>query len=245
VFSLFNRLSKQHLFESNAHTVSLFCFWILLAGACVFTGRVVAMDKTNKPIELPAPRLDSDFSLEKALNERRSTREFTRGSITLAQLSQMLWAAQGVTDARGYRTAPSAGALYPLEVYVMVGDVEGLSAGLYRYQPAGHTLFRIASDDRRKQVQRAALGQDWVGSNSVLFVFASEDSRTTGKYGERGIRYIHIEVGHAAQNLMLQSQALGLGAAVVGAFEDRVVGKILELPDNKRVLYLMPVGKPR
>ena len=127
----------------------------------------------------------------------------------------------------------------------MAGDVKGLSAGMFKYRPDGHTLIKLVNDDRRKQMERAALGQDYVSENAVLIVFSSIDSRTTGRYGERGIRYVHIEVGHAAQNVMLQAQALGLGAAVVGAFDDNLVDEILDLPKNERALYLMPIGIPR
>lgn len=203
------------------------------------------MEKINETIELPPSMQDSEFSLERALSERRSVRDFSQEPVTLAQLSQLLWAAQGITNSRGYRTAPSAGALYPLEIYVMVGDVKGLSAGMFKYRPDGHTLIKLVNDDRRKQMERAALGQDYVSENAVLIVFSSIDSRTTGRYGERGIRYVHIEVGHAAQNVMLQAQALGLGAAVVGAFDDNLVDEILDLPKNERALYLMPIGIPR
>ncbi len=203
------------------------------------------MEQTSEIIELPTPRQDSAFSLERALRQRRSVRDFRNVPIMLSQLSQLLWAAQGITDSRGFRTAPSAGALYPLEVYVIVGDVKGLSTGVYKYRPDDHKLIRTASDDRRKQIERAAWGQDWVGENAVLFVFASVDSRTTRKYGRRGIRYVHIEVGHAAQNVMLQAPALKLGAAVVGAFDDDLVEQVLGLPSNERALYLMPIGTPR
>lgn len=203
------------------------------------------MDNTNKSILLPVPRQDSEFSLEQALRERRSVRQFSRDPIMLAQLSQLLWAAQGITDPRGYRTAPSAGALYPLEIYVMPGHVEGLPVGLYKYQADGHKLVSLASDDRRKQMERAAWGQDWVSENAALIVFCSVDTRTTGKYGRRGVRYVHIEVGHAAQNVMLQAQAMGLAAAIVGAFGDDFAGEILDLPDSERVVYLMPIGKQR
>ncbi len=203
------------------------------------------MDKTNDIVELPAPRKDSDFSLERALSERRSVREFRKDPISLSQLSQLLWAAQGITDTRGFRTAPSAGALYPLEVYVMVGDVEGLSVGVYKYLPKGHRLRRVADNDRRKQMERAAWGQDWIRKNAALFVFTSVDSRTMRKYGRRGVRYVHFEVGHAAQNVMLQAEALNLGAGVVGAFGDAYANEILDLPRNERVLYLVPVGKPQ
>ena len=223
--------------------VTLLCLWLLLAGTGYSAGKTLAMETEDELIELPAPRTDSGFSVERALRERRSVRQYSDDAITLAQLSQLLWAAQGTTYPRGFRTAPSAGALYPLETYVMVGNVTELGVGTYQYRPDGHKLLRTASDDRRKLMERAALSQDWVGKNAALLVFSSVDSRTTGKYGHRGIRYVHIEVGHAAQNVLLQAQALGLGAAVVGAFNDDVAKEILNLPDDQRALYLIPIGK--
>lgn len=203
------------------------------------------MEKTNEIIELPAPRQDSEYSLERALRVRRSVREFRGDPITLAQLSQLLWAAQGITDSQGLRTAPSAGALYPLEVYVLVGAVAELPQGIYKYRVDGHKLIRLSGEDRRMQLEHAAWDQDWVRKNAALIVFAAVESRTTGKYGQRGIRYIHIEVGHAAQNVMLQAQAIGLGAAVVGAFDDDRVEDLLDMPGNEQALYLMPIGTPR
>lgn len=223
----------------------LSCASVLIAVTGSFTGKGIAMELESDIIKLPPPRQDSEVSVERALRERRSIREFGDAPITLEQLSQLLWAAQGTTSRQGFRTAPSAGALYPLELYVLAGNVDGLPAGLFRYRPRDHSLLSVASDDRRKKMQRAALGQEWVGHNAVLIVFCSVDSRTTAKYGRRGVRYIHIEVGHAAQNIMLQVQALGLGSAVVGAFDDDSVAKILELPENERPLYLLPVGTPR
>jgi SagB-type dehydrogenase family enzyme len=218
---------------------------VLLTGTGFFAGRSGAMEKTNETIELPAPRQDSEYSLERALRVRRSVREFRDDPITLAQLSQLLWAAQGITDSRGLRTAPSAGALYPLEVYILVGAVAGLPEGTYKYQVNGHKLLRLSNEDRRRQMERTARDQDWVRRNAALIVFAAVEARTTGKYGRRGIRYIHIEVGHAAQNVMLQAQAIGLAAAVVGAFDDDRVEDLLDMPGNEQALYLMPIGKPR
>ena len=203
------------------------------------------MEADQKTIELPPPRKDSDFSLERALLERRSVRYLSEDPITLSQLSQLLWSGQGITDHRGYRSAPSAGALYPLEVYVMVGHVKGLATGLYRYQPEGHTLLAMANEDLRKQVEDAALDQDWMAKNAVLIALCAVDSRTTKKYGRRGIRYIHIEVGHAAQNILLQAHAIGLNTAVVGAFDDDSVKGIMGLSENERALYFIAVGKSR
>jgi SagB-type dehydrogenase family enzyme len=201
------------------------------------------MELKNETIRLPSPSKDSGFSLERAILERRTVRQFGNEPIALSQLSQLLWAAQGVTAPGGFRTAPSAGALYPLEVYVVIGRVDGMSPGTYRYRPQHHDLLKLADNDRRKAMARAALGQNWVGRCAALIVLSSVNSRTTRKYGRRGIRYVHIEVGHAAQNVLLQAHALGLGAAVVGAFDDDSVGRILDLPKDQRALYLLPVGK--
>ena len=221
----------------------LLCLWVLLIGTEHFTEKTLAMETNNKIIELPPPQKDSNFSLERTLYERRSVRQLSEVAITLSQLSQLLWSAQGTTNSRGFRTAPSAGALYPLEVYVMAGHVDGLSKGTFKYRSDDHMLLRIRSGDRRRQIEAAAWDQDWVGENAVLVIFCSVDSRTTGKYGRRGVRYVYIEVGHAAQNMLLQAQALGLSTAVVGAFDDDAVKRILNLPKNERVLYLVPIGK--
>lgn len=194
-------------------------------------------------VSLPAPRLESDFSLERALRERRSIREFSKAPLTQQEVSQLLWAAQGITGRDGLRTAPSAGALYPLELYLVVGAVEGLDPGIYKYVPAGHTLVKVISGDQRRKLAAAALGRDSVADAAAVLVFTGVEKRTTGKYGSRGVRYVHIETGHTAQNVFLQATALGLGAVVVGAFDDKKVGEILNLPQGETSLYLMPLGR--
>lgn len=194
-------------------------------------------------IALPPPRLDSDFSIEEALLLRRSVREYTGEPLTLDEISQLLWAAQGITDPRGFRTAPSAGGLYPLEVYLVAGDVENLEAGVYRYRPQGHELVKIQSGDLREALCNAALGQTWVKEAAVDLVIVGVYERTTVKYGDRGIRYVHMEAGHAAQNVCLQATALGMGTVTVGAFYDDQVQKILMAPENEKPLYVMPVGR--
>lgn len=170
--------------------------------------------------QLPRPTLDGTRPVERALHERRSVREYTGASLTLAELAQLLWAAQGVTTPDGLRTAPSAGALYPLEVSVAVGEVDGLPGGVYRYEPPGHALALVAAGDPRTEVARAALDQECVAAAAAVIAFAADYGRTTGKYGERGRRYVHMEVGHAAQNVCLQAVAAGLGAVVVCASGD-------------------------
>lgn len=199
-------------------------------------------------VNLPAPRFDSDVSIEETLLKRRSIRRYTRDAITLQDVSQLLWAAQGITERRGgygLRTAPSAGALYPLETYVVVGNVQDLAPGVYRYLPEHHRLTRVAGGDLRADLAAAALGQDWVRQGAAIIVFTAVYERTTGRYGERGIMYVHMEVGHAAQNVCLQAVALNLGTVVVGAFYDDRVRDILKLPKNEQPLYIIPVGKPR
>jgi SagB-type dehydrogenase family enzyme len=163
--------------------------------------------------------------------------------LTLAEVSQLLWAAQGTTDPGGFRTAPSAGALYPLEIYIVVGQLEELGAGVYKYIPFDHQLVRVAEGDKRRELSTAALNQSWVKNNAALLVFSAVEYRTTQKYGRRGIRYVHIEVGHAAQNVFLQATALNLGAAVVGAFDDESVERIMAMPADEHPLYLMPIGR--
>ncbi len=194
-------------------------------------------------LKLPQPRLKSDVSLEETLLKRRSIRDYTGKPLTLHEVSQLLWAAQGITDPRGLRTAPSAGGTYPLETYLIVGDVEGLIPGVYRYDPGKHQLKRLISGDLRKELAVAALGQNWVREAAINIVFTAFYERTTKRYGERGIRYVHMEVGHAAQNVYLQATALGLGTMVVGAFYDDQVKAILHLPRDEEPLYIMPVGR--
>lgn len=194
-------------------------------------------------INLPEPQYDSDVSIEQSLLDRRSIRSYTGEPLTLQEVSQLLWAAQGVTDPRGFRTAPSAGALYPLELYLVAGDVEGLISGVYRYEPDGHQLVKTMDGDKRAELASAALGQDCVEEGAISIVFTGVYERTTIKYGERGIRYVHIEAGHAAQNLCLQATAMGLGAVTIGAFYDEQLAELLNLPENEQPLYVIPVGR--
>jgi SagB-type dehydrogenase family enzyme len=195
--------------------------------------------------KLPAPRTHSDVSLEESLHKRRSIREYSGESLTLEEVSQLLWAAQGMTAAWGGRTVPSAGALYPLEVLVIVGSVRDLPPGVYRYDPMGHEVIMIAEGDRRSQLAGAALGQGSVGDGAVDLVFTAVYRKTTRKYGDRGIQYVHMEAGHAAQNVCLQATAMGLGTVPIGAFNAEQVISLLSLPKDEAPLYIIPVGRHR
>jgi SagB-type dehydrogenase family enzyme len=193
-------------------------------------------------IRLPAPRVSGGVAVEHALDTRRSLREFAGEPLGLPELAQLLWAAQGVTTRDGRRTAPSAGALYPLEVYVVAGSVTGLPAGVYRYVPADHRLVRAASGDRRRALAAAALGQDWLASAPVALVIAAVYERANRKYGARAEQYVPFEAGCAAENVALQAEALRLGTVVVGAFDDAQVGRVAALPAGERPLAILPVG---
>jgi SagB-type dehydrogenase family enzyme len=167
-------------------------------------------------------------------------REFTEDALSLEEIGQLLWAAQGITHPDGYRTAPSAGALYPLEVYLITPE------GVYHYDPPGHRLSLHQQGDLRLELHAAALGQGTVLHAPAVFVIAAVFERTEKKYGkERSPRYVHLEAGHASQNLLLQAVALELGAVPVGAFTDDEVIEALSLPDGYQPLYLIPVGHPR
>lgn len=196
-------------------------------------------------IPLPPPRIDGKISVEAALRARRSVREFQDAGLTLAEAAQLLWAAQGVTNDEGDRTAPSAGALQPLEAYLVAGDVAGLAPGVYRYAPPDHALVGIAQGDRRAALTADTLDQAWVRAAPAVLVLAAVVRRTERKYGDRARRYVHFEVGHAAQNVYLQAEGLGLATVIVGAFEDDAVRRTLGLPRRTEPLAIMPVGRPR
>ncbi len=193
-------------------------------------------------IPLPDADLGQEMSIEEALEQRRSIRQFSRDGLALEDVSQLLWAAQGITSRRGFRTAPSAGALYPLELYIVAGDVAGLSPGVYRYRSEKHDLVLEASGDQRRPLASAALDQSWVRRAPAVLVITGVYKRTMTKYGQRGRRYVHMEVGHAAQNVYLAATAQGLGTLMVGAFEDKEVKEALSLPADHEPLGLMPIG---
>jgi SagB-type dehydrogenase family enzyme len=204
-----------------------------------------ALGQEKQVIKLPAPAHQGSMSVEEALNKRRTVRRFASRSLTLRQVSQLLWGADGVSDPRGLRTAPSAGATYPLELYLVVGErgVTELPAGVYRYLPQPHALEPTpAKGDLRAPVARVSLHQTWMAEAPVMVVFAAEYSRCMARYGNRGVQYTHMEVGHVGQNLFLQAETLGLACGIVGAFEDRGLSQALKLPAAHEPLLVMPVG---
>jgi len=194
---------------------------------------------------LPKPAYDGKVSVERAIKNRRTIRSYQPKALRLEDFSQILFAAQGITDNGGFkRAAPSGGALYPLDLYAVVGKgcVEGLEPAVYRYIPSGHKLESVTSGDRRGLLARAALHQMWMAQAPVNFVITAEYSRICSKYGQRGVRYAIIEAGHVGQNIFLQAEALGVRAGIVGAFNDKEVIRVMEIPSHHEPLSIMPVG---
>ena len=212
---------------------------VLCAGAGVLLALLsLSADEPTKG-SLPPASTKGKMSLEEALARRRSVRRYEAGRLTREQIAQLCWAAQGVTEPRrGLRTCPSAGATYPLELFVVTAD------GVEQYVPAGHAMKQHLQGDVRGELQRAALNQRSVGEAPAVFVIGAVMSRTERRYSRRAERYVSIEVGHAGQNLLLQAVALGLAGVPVGAFNDEEVAKALKLPAECVPLYLLPIGVP-
>jgi SagB-type dehydrogenase family enzyme len=246
-----NQRKKPGFMNRRNHHITVVIAALLaasLAAGCAGVPLAPGGNNTPSPqddaVTLPAPRLEGDISLEEALGERRSVRVYAEVPLTLDDVGQVLWAAQGVTDDRGYRTAPSAGGLYPLEVYVVAGNVMDLEPGVYHYRPDEHLLVQVGDGDRRAALQAAAVNQTSVGDAPATIVIAAVPERTTAKYGERGMRYVAMEAGHAAENVYLQAEAIDLSTVVIGAFGDDEVREALGLPEETTPFCLMPVGRP-
>lgn len=241
----FRRMGKYQVHQLDVR----YCFFPLLFGivgyltACssFAPDEQISMENSmGKVTSLPQPQIEGLMSLEEALTLRRSVREFSSEVLSSGEISQLLWAAQGITDPRGYRSAPSAGALYPLELFVVMAE------GVFNYDPYANALSLIVEGDLRRDLYLVALSQDSILQAPLTMVFTAVYDRTEVRYGPaRTPRYIQMEVGHAAQNLLLQVVSLGLGAVPIGAFEDDRVHAVLNLPPDHEPLYLIPIGHPR
>jgi len=211
----------------------------LAAIAIICLAQDNSQTKTSKKIQFPPPNLTSPVSLEQTMANRRSTRQFSDQPLTLEQIGQLAWAGQGITDpATGFRTAPSAGALYPIKLYF--AKKEGLSV----YNPLEHTLEEILSLDIRERLRAAALQQDPVASAPCCIIIAGSARKLAPKYGPKARRYMLLEAGHIAQNILLQATALKLASVPIGAFDIINVRKICRLPSNTEPLYIICVGYP-
>ena len=220
--------------------VTLALLGVLVAFHPGFTQENSRDDPMSTSIELPTPTLKGDMSLEEALSLRRSRRNLVSGSLTIQQVSQILWAAQGITAKGRYRTAPSAGALYPIELYAVVVDIEGLAQGMYHYSPQEHSLLQRMEGPLAKKVAKAALGQEPLKDAALIIVITAEIERTSWKYGDRADRYVAQETGAVAQNIYLQVESLGLSTVFIGAFYDEKVQKALEITETP--MAILPIG---
>jgi len=201
------------------------------------------LNKTHR-VELLEPHRDGSISLERCIRQRRSVRNFRDQALTKVELAQLLWAAQGVTGPDGARAVPSAGALYPLELYVLARNVASLAAGVHHYVTGRRKLFLATPEYDPAALIDATLGQDWIAAAPACICVAAVFERTSVKYGDRGHRYVCLEAGHAAENVMLQAVALGLVTTMVGAYSDDQVGRLFCLRAKEIPLCLIPVGRP-
>ena len=195
-------------------------------------------------VKLPPARSEGHVSIESVLSLRRSVRSYSKQPLSLNDLSQLLWAAQGINSRDIRRTAPSAGALYPLELYLVAGLTTDILPGVYRYSSEQHSLILIKESDQRRALSGAALNQECIAAAPACFVITGVYRRTAKKYGERARRYVQLEAGHASENILLQAVALKLGTVVVGAFDDQEVQRVLALPAEHEPLLVIPVGFP-
>lgn len=221
--------------------IIIFFFFILTPNHLSNQSKNSFQSERQIEIKLPNPVFSSHTSIEEALKKRRSIREYKNQPLTLQEVSQLLWAAQGITRDNGFRTAPSAGALYPLEVYLVAGMIEKLSPGIYHYKPVTHSIEKIKSGDRRILLAKASLGQESVKSAESDIVITAVFSRTIKKYGDKGTCFVFMEAGHAAQNIYLQSVSLNLGTVSIGAFDTKEVKNVLDLKEEEPI-YIMPIG---
>lgn len=202
----------------------------------------MSQSKETGIIKLSKPDRTGNASLEQALSGRRSIRDFSDSRLTLEQISQLLWAACGISGPHGFRTAPSAGALYPLDVYIVSGSNIGLDAGIYHYNVNNHSLNKLSTTDLRADFCKAALSQSAIKKAPVTFLMTGVFKKTTVKYGHRGFQYVYMEAGHAGQNILLQAWSLGLGALPIGAFQDNEIKRLMNFSADEHPLYLIPVG---
>ena len=216
------------------------------------TTGLTKIDSTQLTYALPAPRIKGVLSVEEALSHRRSHRSYLKDAISAEDLSQILWAAYGITKPMpknprlmgGLRTSPSAGALYPLELYALIGNVKDIEPGVYKYIPPGHKIIKIIDKDIRRELSIAALNQEMISIAPACLFYSAVFNRTAEKYGNRGReRYVCMDMGHSAQNVYLQAEALNLGTCAIGAFDDVQVKEVMQLPEEEEPLYIMPIGK--
>jgi SagB-type dehydrogenase family enzyme len=238
-------VTRREIINTLAGSLLVLCDAVFLPKGGARAKEVTSHMENKGHLNLPAPMFKGRVSLETTIKNRRTIRSFTSEQLTLEQVSQLLFAAQGITEDQGFkRSVPSAGALYPLDVYAVMGTggAVGIKEGIYHYEPKEHAVSLLYEGDFRYELARACLQQMWMRSAPLTLVVCAEYARVCSKYGARGTRYAHMEAGHIGQNIFLQAEALGLGAGIVGAFSDEDVLNIMKIPRAHEPLVLLPVG---
>jgi len=215
---------------------------VVIAAACstyLFVSIAVAQEKSSGAmITMPSPKLDGSVSVEKGLAERRSVRAYKPEAVSMEEVSQILWAAQGITEpSKGYRTAPSARGTYVIHVYLVAGNVSGLPGGLYRYEPKGHTLVKLSEGDKKGDLLKAA-GQAPIGPAPAALIISGVTDRSAANPN-----WMYLEAGHASQNVYLQAFTLKLGTVTMAGFKPEAVSRALNLPEKEQPIYIMPFGR--
>lgn len=218
--------------------ISQAALWVVMGSMMLACAGVVRADT----LTLPAPRLDGPVSLEKALHQRRSVRDPQSAPLSVSEIGQLCWAAQGITDDKGHRTAPSARATYPLEVYVLIDSATGMAPGLYHYRPSEHALILRRAGGIGAEFRAQAARQEWIAQAPVIFIIAGDTTRVASMR-ERGRDFMYVEAGLAAQGFFLQAVALGLGSTYVGGFDPAAARAALALPAGEEVMAVLPVGR--
>lgn len=224
--------------------MNLLCIYIIT----FFLGCSIQNHNNNmndtKTVILPKPDLSGTMPIEQTLQKRRSIRSYSDKPLTIQEISQLAWSAQGISDERsGFRTAPSAGATYPMEIYLLVTGLADVADGVYRYNNRKHTLEKKINGDMRQNLFEVSLRQPSITNAPVVMVITGVLERTEQRYGQRALRYVYMEAGHVAQNVYLQGVVLDVGTVVIGAFQDEGVSRVMELEDGEHPLYIMPLGK--
>jgi SagB-type dehydrogenase family enzyme len=232
--------------------IFLIIIFIGVVSAYVFSGTNKTAYTTRHVINyvnLPSPELTGNLSVEAAIQNRRSVRKYSNQSVTLSNISQVLWSAQGITDSQNQlRSVPSAGQVYPLEVYVIAGpNVSGLQEGVYHYVPSNNTLEMFMSGDLRDNLSTIADGQPWVKQAPLDILITGNYRKMINKYPDTQLstRFVNLEAGHAGENIYLQSEALGLVTVSLGSFNSNKLSQSFELPSNETPIYIYPVGHPQ
>ena len=219
-----------------------FCILLLLSKFMIANNKNI----NNNMFKLPQFKLKGNISIEEAIDRRRSIRDYLDQPLKIEDVSQLLWAGQGISDPTNkFRTAPSAGALYPIKLYICVGNVSNLPNGLYYYQNSNHSIIMLTNIDIRKNIWEVSLWQNSIIKAPIVIIITAIFDITKRKYGERASQYVYIEAGHIAQNILLQAYALGLGGVPIGAFYDDGIKNVLKIPKDETPIYIIPIGKKK